>query len=521
MTDPFPDRTEAAFAEGLRLHGEGRIAEAADRYRTVLRAAPGHVAALYQLGVAAAAQGRWRDVVGLMGAVLDQRPDDAAAANDLGVALVNLGRTAAAAEAFERATTLRPDHAEAFNNLGGVLQSLDRSEAALAAYGRAIALRPDYAAAHHNLGNALLAVGRRAEAEAALRTALRLEPSRAEFHRSLAQAKRFSPDDPDLAALQALAVTDLAPAARIELDFALGKALADAGRHADSLEAFRRGAAAKRRTLQYDESEVLAGMRRTAAAFDAGVVRGPGGAADPAPVFIVGMPRSGSTLVEQILAGHPSVYGAGERTDWPALMEEVARTHPPWPESAPGLPPAAWTDLGARYLGEVRTSAPTAARILDKMPGNFRHLGAILRALPGARIIHTVRDPIDTCLSCFSTLFAGYQPHTYDLAELGRYWRAYDALMAHWRAVLPEGVMIEVAYEDLVADPEGQARRLIAHLGLDWDPACLDFAALDRPVRTASAAQVREPVHGRSVGRWRVHGEALRPLLEALGGRSS
>ena len=170
-------------------------------------------------------------------------------------------------------------------------------------------------------------------------------------------------------------------------------------------------------------------------------------------------------------------------------------------------------DLGARYLAEIERLAPDSIRITDKMPTNFIFAGLIHLALPNAAIIHTVRDPVDTCLSCFSKLFTEGQHHTYDLAELGRYYRHYQALMAHWHRVLPPDRILDVRYEDVVADLEGQARRIIAHCGLDWDPRCLAFHQTERPVRTASAAQVRQPIYNSAVGRWRVHEEALRPLL--------
>ncbi len=172
--------------------------------------------------------------------------------------------------------------------------------------------------------------------------------------------------------------------------------------------------------------------------------------------------------------------------------------------------------MGADYVASLRPLAPDAARITDKMPINFVHVGLIHLILPNARIIHTRRDPVDTCLSCFSLLFSGEQPFVYDLAELGRFYRAYSRLMEHWKTVLPPGVLLEVQYEDLVQDFEPHARRLVAHCGLGWDPACLDFHKTSRPVHTASLTQVRKPIYKSSVGRWRPDPAVLRPLLEAL-----
>jgi hypothetical protein len=237
------------------------------------------------------------------------------------------------------------------------------------------------------------------------------------------------------------------------------------------------------------------------------------------PVFILGMPRSGSTLVEQILASHPKVFGAGEIDDFGKAilgLSGAARRAITSPEVVSLMSGEQLRQLGASYVGRIKAAAPAAQRITDKMLENFRFTGLIHLALPNARIIHTRRDPIDTCLSCFSKRFAENLPYTYDLGELGRYYRAYEALMAHWRSVLPQNVMLEVRYEEVVADLEGQARRILAHCGLEWDPHCLDFHKTERPVRTASVAQVRQPIYKSSVGRWRAFESFLGPLLAEL-----
>jgi hypothetical protein len=258
-------------------------------------------------------------------------------------------------------------------------------------------------------------------------------------------------------------------------------------------------------------------MRSLTAAFDADLLRRHAGEGDPSakPVFIVGMPRSGTSLAEQILASHPEVFGAGELNDFEQEAAKLA-------QSAGDGSPAAFVEagrmrtLGSAYLARLVAHAPKADKLVDKMPSNFRFLGLIRLALPNARVIHMRRDPIDTCLSCFSKRFFGQLPWSYDLAELGRYYRAYEASMAHWRTALPERFMIEVRYEDLVADLEGQTRRMLAHIGLDWDPRCLDFHTTERTVCTASAAQVRQPIYRTSIERWRAYEGRLGPLLAEL-----
>jgi hypothetical protein len=310
---------------------------------------------------------------------------------------------------------------------------------------------------------------------------------------------------------------------RVHLHFALAKAYDDLGQHDCSFCHQLKGNALKRRQIVYDEGNTLGMFARTRAIFDKQLMHRMRtvGEPSPLPVFIVGMPRSGTSLAEQILASHPKVFGAGEFPDFPELATAALRPRnsreTSFPEVIPHISADQFRTLGERYCKQLAALAPTATRITDKMMINFRFTGLINLALPNARIIHTRRDPVDTCLSCFSILFTGSQPHTYDLAELGRYYRAYDRLMAHWREVLPEGAMLEVRYEELVADLEGQARRMIAHCGLEWDPACLNFHKNDRPVRTASALQVRQPIYQTSVGRWRPQDELLGPLLEGLG----
>ena len=249
------------------------------------------------------------------------------------------------------------------------------------------------------------------------------------------------------------------------------------------------------------------------------MLRGKAGLGNPsaAPIFIVGMPRSGTTLIEQILASHPKVFGAGELREMANLAGRIGGADAAaFPEAVQALSGEELRRIGEQYVQAVTRLAPGAERITDKMPGNFSLAGLIHLALPNARIIHACRDPRDTAFSCFSLLFSGTLEFTYDLAELGRYYRAYLKLMAHWREVLPQGIMLEVQYEDVVRDLESQARRIIAHCGLEWDDACLSFYKTERSVRTASATQVRQPIYQSSIGRWRLHEEELQPLLREL-----
>ncbi|HSH13907.1 MAG TPA: sulfotransferase, partial [Desulfurivibrionaceae bacterium] len=242
------------------------------------------------------------------------------------------------------------------------------------------------------------------------------------------------------------------------------------------------------------------------------------GCPSPLPIFVLGMPRSGTTLTEQIIASHPLVHGAGELPD----LLELAN-HPRegavegYPLSLQGLTRSDLVDLGEKYVRGLQARNPAAQRITDKMPANFNCLGLIHLMLPNAKIIHVRRNPVDTCLSGFTRLFNKSQHQSYDLAEIGRYYRNYAELMAHWRRVLPAGAFYEIQYEELVADNENQARALLEYCGLEWHEACLESHKTSRNIRTASVTQVRQPIYQSSVERWRKYEKHLGPLLEALG----
>jgi hypothetical protein len=309
---------------------------------------------------------------------------------------------------------------------------------------------------------------------------------------------------------------------QIPLHFAMAKMLSDNNDYKRSFDHLLDGNALKRNHTTYDEAATLGAMDNLRAVFTRKLMHANKDIGEPSrvPVFVLGMPRSGSTLVEQLLSSHPDVFGAGEIPDFVNAAVEVGGPNLEalhFSEDASGTFGKQLRQIGASYLERIGRAAPKATRIINKMPDNFRLVGLIHLALPNARIIHTCRDPVDTCLSCFSTLFAGNLPFTYDLEELGRYYRSYDALMAHWRDVLPPNVMLDIQYEDLVDDYEGQARHIVAHCGLDWDERCLNFHQTERPVRTASAVQVRQAIYKTSVGRWHQYESSLAPLLSTLG----
>jgi len=511
-----PRSAEVEYNLGIALKGLKRFDEAVQHYQTALALQPGLFAARNNLGNVLQILDRHEEAMVQYRQILAISPDFAVGHNNLGNSLQATARPAEAETHFRRAIALEPGYAEAHQNLGNLLRQLGRGEEALACYQRALSLKPDYVEALCNLGNTLKELGRLDEAAAALRRTLALDPKYTGAYLNLVEVQKLRADDPLLPAMEALAADKrgLSSNARIPVHFALGRSYGDLQRYDDAFHQLALGNALKRRELAYDEAAMHAYFERIKQVFTPELMRAKAGSGDPstAPLFILGMPRSGTTLVEQILASHPKVFGAGEIED----LSKLAKTGP-FPESLTGLSPQQLRELGASYLQRVRARGGDAVWISDKMPANFFYVGFIRLVLPNARIIHTRRHPVDTCLSCFSQFFLGSgQGFSYDLGELGRYWRDYAALMAHWRRILPEGAMLEIRYEDLVADIETEARRLLAYCGIDWDDACLAFHRTRRPVLTASVAQVRQPIYRTAVGRWRPYERHLGPLLRQL-----
>jgi tetratricopeptide (TPR) repeat protein len=518
---------KADFAEphnnaGLALVGLKRYDEAIPHFRRTAELKPDLAETPNNLGNALAGLKRHDEAVTEYRRALERRPDFIEAHNNVGNSLSALKRHAEAVPHYRRALEAKPDFAEAHGNLAMALTALNRHAEAVPHYERAIALQPDLAEVHSGYGNQLMILGRLDEARREVERAIALAPGNPGFYRNIVVLKRFRADDPQLEAMQALARNGaaLTDEERMNLHFALGKAQADIGRHDAAFRHFLEANTLKRRQTAYNEAATLDQLKRIAAVFTPDLMRRLQGCGDPTtlPVFIVGMPRCGSTLVEQVIASHPAVFGAGEIGDFEAAVAAVdgSPVTPRLPETVAALSGEQLRRIGADYRQRIAALAPDAQRITDKMLMNFRFVGAIHLALPQARIIHVRRDPADTCLSSFCRLFGGELSFTYDLAELGRYYRAYAELMAHWRAVLPEGAMLEVQYEDFVTDFPAQARRLIAYCGLEWDERCSAFHQTDRPVTTSSATQVRQPLFRDSMGAWRPYKELLQPLLEHL-----
>ncbi len=489
--------------------------------RRAIALKPDFVDAYLNLAAAEAARSQFAAALRWLDILVSIAPQDPRGLAARASALQGLGRLEEARDAVERAAAIVPpdskDRAEVETVLGSVLIELGRFEEGFAALERAIAQEgASKEKAMIARAVAFTILGRAEEARRSFDQILEVFPNSAAAWYGRADLVKFTAADPAISAMQALLTPDasLSNAGRMTMNFALGKAFLDIG---DSEAAFRHlgeGNRMKRAVMPYDEAANRRLFAGVAEAFSAELLRRLAGQGSDSemPIFVVGMPRSGTTLIEQILASHPAVHGAGELHFIQRLAEEIG-----------GLPGAVATldserlaRMGDAYVAHVGALAQGKPHVVDKMLDNYVYAGLIRLILPRAKIIHSRRDPVDTCLSCYTKLFDGAQSFTYDLAELGRYHRDYQTLMAHWRAVLPASHFLEVDYEAVVEDMETQARRMLDFLGLPWDPACLDFYRTERPVRTSSVNQVRQPIYRSSRGRWRKHAEHLGPLLQAL-----
>ena len=442
-------------------------------------------------------------------------------------ALRRLDRFEEGLAASRQAVALTPEDGEAQNMLGLLCHALGRDEEALQAFEKAARLMPHPGAALTNKAAVLLESGRSAEGAAALAAALAGEPELATAWYARADMTSYTPGHPDIAAMEQLLASNGSrnrPRSarqraedRVLLHYALGQAYLDVRDAPRAFQHLNEGSRRKRATFSYDVAIDERWMASVAVAFPSALFAARRGAGEPSevPIFILGVPRSGTTLVQQILAALPGVHAAGEPRHLERVVGELGG---PYPDVVAGLTRDRLGALGWRYLALATAAAPAGVRrIIDKMPNNFRYAGFIHLMLPEARIIHCRRNPVDTCLSCYSKLFTTGQEFTYDLRELGRYYQSYAKLMAHWRAVLPSERFIEIDYESVVGNLETEARRLAAFCGLPWDDACLNFHHGVQVVRTASMNQVRRPLYASSVARWEAFRGELAPLLEALG----
>ncbi|MCA3255245.1 MAG: sulfotransferase [Alphaproteobacteria bacterium] len=477
---------------------------------------PLDVAAMRMLAELAGRIGRYRDAENLLRRALELFPGFGAARANLATALYRQNRPADAIAELDKVMAADPENIGHANLKAAALGRIGGFDEAIALYEEVLKAAPQQPKVWMSYGHMLKTVGRQADGVAAYRQALAIQPSLGEVWWSLANLKTVRFDDSEVAAMQAaLARDDISDEDRFHLDFALGKAFEDRREFAASFTHYDRGNALRRRSVVYDADETADFVERCIRIFTPEFFAARAGlgfdAADP--IFILGMPRAGSTLVEQILASHSRIEGTSELPDIPALARQIAG----YPDGLTALPPERLRELGASFLDRTRIQRKTGRPLfIDKLPNNWAHVGLIHLILPNATIIDARRHPLDCCLSNYKQHFARGQAFSYTLDDMGRYYADYVRLMAHIDRVLP-GRVHRVIHERMLDDSEAEIRALLDAVGVDFEEACLRFHETERAVRTASSEQVRRPINRDGADVWRSYEPWLDPLKAALG----
>jgi tetratricopeptide (TPR) repeat protein len=536
---------------------QGRLKEASNAYLKALKLLPDHPVILNNIGNVLQLQGENEKSLSWFDKAISQNSKHVDAYCNLGNALRALERNSEASAAYRHALEINPERAEAHYNLGIVLVELDNLndavmyfnraleinpadknaylalgkahnelgnlEQAMSAFRKAIAIDPDNENFHGELGAALSDHGEIEEAVAAQRKALEINPEYTKAYSRLSMNKKFTEHDEDMKAMESLlSKKGILDKDIVPLAFGLGKAYEDLGSYEQSMECVIKGAGIKRNSYEYSISESQQQFDRIKEVFSPDFFAGHGDCGNPdrAPIFILGMPRSGTSLVEQILASHPDVYGAGELKDLWLVLKSIGLSADEGasrivPKRFLELDAGALADLGKQYMARIREHSAKAKFITNKMPQNFMYVGFIRTILPNARVIHCIRDPMDNCLSIFKNPLPNDHGYANNMSELGQYYRMYQDLMDYWKDTLP-GFVYDQRYEDLVKSVEEQVSSLLQYCGLEWDDACLEFHKTRRKVRTASNVQVRRPIYNDSVQLWKRYEKQLEPLRAAI-----
>lgn len=496
-----------------------RLAEAERALVAAMALAPRHTEVLRLQGVLCHLQGRFAEAVATLRRALELNPDDAMTLNNLGSSLRANGEGEEAVSTFRRACEIEPELAAAWYNLGKTLKAQARIEAARDALVRSLEIDPTHGPARMVLGDVRKGLGEIAAAAGAYREVLARNPRNGQAWFALANLKTVQFEESEARQLEQLLEDPTLPGEdRIAMGFSLVKALEDAGHYPHAYAALSAANALKRKTLSWDAAAFSTWVDKIASAF-----------AESAPppldaqlghevIFVVSLPRSGSTLTEQILAAHSQVEGASELSDLPAVIEEESRRRGrPFPDWVCEASADDWHGLGRAYLERTARWRQHRPRFTDKGLFNWSYVGAAMAMLPGARVVICRRDSLETCFSCFHQLFARGQEYSYSIDEVAQYWRDFDRLGRLWVKAFPEQVG-ESTYEELISDPEKAITALLAFCDLPFEDACLNFHQSERVVRTASAAQVRQPLR-RDTARAPRYGDALEPLRKALAGK--
>ncbi len=514
--------TRMKLAHAAEHHKAGRLDEAVRLYKEVLHDNPNNVDALRMLGIIAYTSSDIDEAERLFRRAVRIAPDFVNAIIDLGNTLKEQNRFEEAIDCFKRAIKLEPTSVKAHYLLASTLSPAALTYEAIEVYERLLALRPRHAGALLGLGHMLKTVGRQDEAIKAYRDCIALKPDKGETYWSLANLKTYRLTDEDIRDMESwVDKEEIGDESQVNFMFALAKAHEDRGEFDRAWEYYEQGNAKRRMLEHYDPVQNEVSNDAIIEVFSKAFIERNTGLGDPdrSPIFVVGLPRSGSTLIEQILASHSMIEGTSELP----YIQQVARTLDRnradginYPQALLELGEKHFKALGKDYLDRAKMHRTEGApRFIDKMPNNFPSVGFINLILPNARIIDARRYPLDSCLSCYRQLFGKGQPFTYDLTDIGEYFLQYQRLMDHWHEVMP-GRVLTVQYEDTVTDFEGQVRRLLDFCELPWENACLRFHDTERPVRTASSEQVRQPVYTKSVHFWRNHEKHLDELIDVL-----
>ncbi|MET0337549.1 MAG: sulfotransferase [Caulobacter sp.] len=498
---------------------KGEYREAHALCLEVLRRDSGSAQAWFLLGILTAQHSNHAKAAQLFERAANLDPASARTHAHLGRTLVALNQQDTARQAADRAAACDPQDALTLDTIGVVYSRTGFHDRAVDFFEKAYALDPKSASFAYNLASARQFLGDFEGAEVAYAAALRLDPGYFKAWSSRVALAKQTPAANFASELEALFDPEAEdPDPALHIGHALAKTYEDLGDHRASLTWLNRAKAAKRRQLAYDHAEdasIYAAAARAAG-------EGGSGCLSSEPIFVVGLPRTGTTLVDRILSSHPEVTSAGELSNFALIAKRMTGTSSNRVLDAETLEAAVDLDmavLGQAYIDSTRPLTEPGGRFVDKMPLNAVYAGLIHRALPNARIVCLRRGAMDSVLSNYRQLFAtgfSYYNYAYDLAETARYYVLFDRLMTRWRATLPPDRFTEIAYEDLIADQESETRRLLAFCGLDWDARCLAFHENPNPVATASSVQVRSPLHAGSIGRWRRYGEAVEPALAVL-----
>lgn len=549
---------DAPLRKAFQLHQSGHLRNAEAAYRKIIAKNPRHVDANNLLGLLCIQTQRFGLAIQWIESALQEKPDDTQAHYNLGIALKEVNRLDDAAAHFQQCVDLDSSNVEAYNALGNILRIQDQHDRAVTCFEKALAIQPAHAdsrrsfslvsndlgvlanrlghsheaidhfrratnladsnsEAHINLGITLEQTGNLDQAAASFKNAIVASPNLAQAHYHLAHLRNHRSTTEEIVAMRSLfAEASTSEAQQIFLAYGLGEAHHKLENYDKAFASFALGHRLKNNTTSFDLADQIRFFELLIGVFDRDFFdeHQQSGCEDETPIFVLGMPRSGTSLTEQIIASHSSVFGAGEQSYLPELVRESALAAAnPFPKSLSALSHEAFQHFGEAYIEKLRRHSQQAVRISDTTPMNFLYVGLIAIALPNARIIHCVRSPMDTCLSIFMHPLSTPHSYAHELENLGAYYKLYQRLMAHWHNMLP-GRIHDVMYEQMVADSDTEIRALLAHCNLPFEKACLNFHETDRTIRTPSAGQVRQPIYDNSVRRWKKYEKHLGTLKD-------